>query len=251
MSDSLNGKVALVTGASRGLGKAIALELGRQGVMVGVNYNNSPDGAEDAAKTINLGESRAIAVQGDVSSFDACQKLIERVASELGPIDILINNAGLNKDRTIRRMTAEEWETVIQTDLNSVFYCTKLVIDGMIERKYGRIINMASIIGQMGNVGQSNYAAAKAGIIAFTKSAAQELARFGITVNALTPGFIETDMLAGVPEEPKAALLARIPLGRFGTAEEVARLVSYLLNDGDWVTGQQLNINGGMYMGYA
>ncbi|MPZ24851.1 MAG: SDR family NAD(P)-dependent oxidoreductase [Dehalococcoidia bacterium] len=248
---SLSGKVALVTGASRGLGKAIALELGRQGVMVGVNYNNTAEGAEDAAKTINLGEGRAIAVKGDVGSFADCEKMVEQVSSELGPIDILINNAGLNKDRTLRRMSVEEWESVIQTDLNSVFYCTKLVIDGMIERKYGRIINMASIIGQMGNVGQSNYAAAKAGMIAFTKSAAQELARFGITVNALTPGFIETDMLAGVPEEPRAALLARIPLGRFGTAEEVGRLVSYILNDGDWITGQQFNINGGMYMGYA
>jgi NAD(P)-dependent dehydrogenase (short-subunit alcohol dehydrogenase family) len=177
--------------------------------------------------------------------------MVQRVVDELGPIDILVNNAGLNKDRTLRKMSVEEWEAVINTDLNSVFYCTKLVLDGMIERSYGRIINMASIIGQMGNVGQSNYAAAKAGMIAFTKSAAQELARFNITVNALTPGFIETDMLAGVPEEPKAALLARIPLGRFGTAEEVATLVTYILTEGDWITGQQFNINGGMYMGYA
>jgi acetoacetyl-CoA reductase len=251
LTTSLNGKVALVTGASRGLGKAIALELGRQGVMVGVNYNNSAEGAEDAAKEINLGEGRAIAIKGDVASFADCEQLVKQVTEELGPVDILINNAGFNRDRTLRKMSVEEWDSVIQTDLSSVFYCTKLIIDGMIERKYGRIINMASIIGQMGNVGQSNYAAAKAGIIAFTKSAAQELARFGVTVNALTPGFIETDMLAGVPEEPKAALLARIPLGRFGTGEEVARLVTYILTEGDWITGQQFNINGGMYMSYA
>ena len=251
MTTVLNGKVALVTGASRGLGKAIALELGRQGVKVGVNYNTSADSAEEAVKEINLGEGRALAIQGDVSRFDQCQDLILRVTDELGPIDILINNAGFNRDRTLRKMSPEEWDSVIATDLSSVFYCTKLVIDGMIERSYGRIVNMASIIGQMGNVGQSNYAAAKAGIIAFTKSAAQELARYGITVNALTPGFIETDMLSGVPEEPKAALLARIPLGRFGNPEEVARLVTYLLTEGDWITGQQFNINGGMYMGYA
>ncbi|MEX2236359.1 MAG: 3-oxoacyl-ACP reductase family protein [Dehalococcoidia bacterium] len=248
---SLNGKVALVTGASRGLGKAIALELGRQGIMVGVNFNFSSEGADAVAKEINLGEGKAIAIQGDVADYEHCERVVKQAVDELGPIDILINNAGLNRDRTLRRMSVEEWELVINTDLNSVFYCTKLVLDGMIERKYGRIINMASIIGQMGNVGQSNYAAAKAGMIAFTKSAAQELARFNITVNALTPGFIETDMLSGVPEEPRAALLARIPLGRFGEPEEVARLVSYILNDGDWITGQQFNINGGMYMGYA
>lgn len=251
MGTSLNGKVALVTGASRGLGRAIALELSRHGVKVGVNYNSSPDGAEETAKEINLGESKAVAVKGDVASFAECEAMVQRVTKDLGPIDILINNAGLNRDRTLRRMSVEEWETVINTDLNSVFYCTKLVLDGMIERQYGRIINMASIIGQMGNVGQSNYAAAKAGMIAFTKSAAQELARFNITVNALTPGFIETDMLAGVPEEPRAALLARIPLGRFGEPEEVASLVSYILTEGDWITGQQFNINGGMYMSYA
>jgi acetoacetyl-CoA reductase len=248
---SIEGKVALVTGASRGLGRAIALELGKQGVNVAVNYNSTPAGAEEVAKEISAGKCKAIAVQGDVASFDECQKMVEQAVAELGPIDILINNAGLNKDRTLRRMTPEEWDTVIATDLNSVFYCSKLVLDSMIERKWGRIINMASIIGQMGNVGQSNYAAAKAGMIAFTKSAAQELARFGITVNALTPGFIETDMLAGVPEEPKQALLARIPLGRFGQADEVARLVTYILTDGDWITGQQFNINGGMYMSYA
>ncbi len=244
----LEGKVALVTGASRGIGRGVAEELAAKGASVAVNYNHSADAANDVVKTIEKGGAQAVAIQANVRHAAEAQKLVEEALAKFGQIDILVNNAGLNRDRTVRRMSVEEWDEVIETDLNSMFYVTKAALDGMIERKYGRIVNMSSIIGQMGNLGQSNYAAAKAGMVAFTKSLAQEVARFNVTVNAMCPGFIETDMLAGVPEEPRAALLARIPLGRFGKVEEVASFIRYLVTEGDWITGQQFNVNGGMYM---
>lgn len=244
----LEGKVALVTGAGRGLGRACAEELARYGASLVLNYTTSKEACEALAQQMSANGARALAVHADVRSYDQCKAMVDRALQEFGKIDILINNAGINRDRTIRRMSTEEWEDVIQTDLNSAFYCTSLVVPGMVEQNYGRILMMSSIIGQMGNVGQSNYAAAKAGMIAMTKSLAQELARYNITVNALCPGFVETDMLAGVPEEPKKALLARIPLGRFGRPEEVAALARFLVTEGDWITGQQFNINGGMYM---
>jgi acetoacetyl-CoA reductase len=159
-----------------------------------------------------------------------------------------VNNAGINRDRTIQRMSPEEWHDVIETDLSSAFYMTNLLSGHMRERNFGRIINMSSIIGQSGNIGQANYAAAKAGMIAFSKSAAQELARFNITVNAMCPGFVETDMVTALSDDIKAALIAKIPLGRFGKPEEVATFVRYLVTEGDWITGQQLNPNGGQYM---
>jgi len=159
-----------------------------------------------------------------------------------------VNNAGVNRDRTIRRMSAEEWREVMATDLDSIFYCTYAAVPHMIERGGGRIVNMSSIVGQMGNLGQSNYAAAKAGIVGFSKSAAQELAKFNITVNALCPGFIETEMVTNLTEDVQKALLAKIPLGRFGRPEEVARICRFLVTEGEYVTGAQININGGMYM---
>jgi NAD(P)-dependent dehydrogenase (short-subunit alcohol dehydrogenase family) len=174
--------------------------------------------------------------------------LIEAAVKQYGGLDILVNNAGVNRDRTIRRMTVEEWKEVMATDLDSVFYCTYAALPHMIERGGGRIVNMASIIGQMGNLGQSNYAAAKAGIVGFSKSAAQEFAKFNISVNALCPGFIETDMVMNLTDEVKAALLAKIPLGRFGKPEEVAAITRFLCTEGGYVTGAQININGGMYM---
>jgi NAD(P)-dependent dehydrogenase (short-subunit alcohol dehydrogenase family) len=174
--------------------------------------------------------------------------LIEETVKRFGGIDILVNNAGVNRDRTIRRMTADEWREVIATDQDSVFYCTHAAVPHMIERGGGRIVNMSSIVGQMGNLGQSNYAAAKAGIVGFSKSAAQELARFNITVNALCPGFIETEMVTNLTEDVQKALLAKIPLGRFGRPEEVARITRFLVTEGEYITGAQININGGMYM---
>jgi NAD(P)-dependent dehydrogenase (short-subunit alcohol dehydrogenase family) len=240
--------VAIVTGASRGIGRAVAQELARVGARVAVNYNQAKDMADGLVEEIKKMGSDAIAVRADVSRFDDCKALVEATLSAFGQIDILINNAGINRDRTIQRMSPEEWESVIATDLNSAFYMTNLVVGQMRERGYGRIINMSSIIGQSGNIGQANYAAAKAGLIAFTKSAAQELARYNVTVNAMCPGFVETDMVNALSDDIKAALLAKIPLGRFGRPEEVATFCRYLVTEGDWITGQQLNPNGGQYM---
>jgi NAD(P)-dependent dehydrogenase (short-subunit alcohol dehydrogenase family) len=213
-----------------------------------VNYFQSREAAEALVKEITGNGGRAIAVGASVADPEQVQAMVQRTIDEFGQIDILVNNAGVNRDKTLRRMAAEEWNEVIDTDLNSAFYCTAAVLPHMIERTYGRIINMSSIIGQMGNVGQSNYAAAKAGLIAFTKSAAQELARYNITVNAMCPGFIETDMVIALADEVKEALIKRIPLGRFGRPDEVAAFVRFLCTEGDWITGQQLNPNGGMYM---
>ena len=244
----LDGQVAIVTGASRGIGRAVAKELAEWGAAVVVNYYQSEAPAEELVGEIASTGGKAIAVRAGVGHPDDVQQMVERTLDAFGQIDILVNNAGVNRDRTLRRMSHEEWQEVINTDLNSAFYCTSAVLPHMIERTYGRIINMSSIIGQMGNLGQSNYAAAKAGLIAFTKSAAQELARFNITVNAMCPGFIETDMVIALADEVKEALIARIPLGRFGKPEEVAAFVRFLCTEGDWITGQQFNPNGGMYM---
>jgi 3-oxoacyl-(acyl-carrier-protein) reductase len=244
----LDEQVAIVTGASRGIGRAVAKELADHGAAVVINYFQSQEPADALAAEITSNGGRAIAVRAGVGHPDDVQAMVERTLEEYGRIDILVNNAGVNRDRTVRRMSVEEWQEVINTDLSSAFYCTNAVVSHMIERNYGRIINMSSIIGQMGNVGQSNYAAAKAGLIAFTKSAAQELARYNITVNAMCPGFIETDMVIALTDEVKEALISRIPLGRFGRPEEVATFIRFLVTEGDWITGQQLNPNGGMYM---
>jgi len=244
----LKDKVAIVTGSSRGLGRAIARDFAEHGAKVALNYYQSREPAEELAKEIKKAGGECIVVQAGVAHPDECQALIEAAVKEFGGLDILVNNAGVNRDRTIRRMTVEEWREVLATDLDSVFYCTYAAVPHMIERGGGRIVNMASIVGQMGNLGQSNYAAAKAGIIGFSKSAAQELARFNITVNALCPGFIETDMVTNLADDVKAALIAKIPLGRFGKPEEVASFVRYLCTEGDWITGQQFNPNGGQYM---
>ena len=248
MMERLDGQAAIVTGASRGIGRAVAKELADYGAAVAVNYNKSQEPAEALVKEIVDGGGKAIAVKADVGVPDEAKALIERAIEEFSQVDILVNNAGVNRDKSLRRMAIEEWQEVINTDLNSAFYCASAVIPHMVERKYGRIINMSSIIGQMGNVGQSNYAAAKAGLIAFTKSAAQELARYNITVNAMCPGFIATDMVIALPDDVKEALLSKIPLGRFGKPEEVASFVRYLCTEGEWITGQQFNPNGGMYM---
>jgi acetoacetyl-CoA reductase len=245
---SLKDKVAIVTGSSRGLGRAIARDFAEHGAKVALNYYQSREPAEELATDIRANGGECIVVQAGVAHPDECQALIEAAVKAFGGLDILVNNAGVNRDRTIRRMTVEEWREVLATDLDSVFYCTYAAVPHMIERGGGRIVNMASIVGQMGNLGQSNYAAAKAGIIGFSKSAAQELARFNITVNALCPGFIETDMVTHLTDDVKAALIAKIPLGRFGKPEEVAQITRFLCTDGGYVTGAQVNINGGMYM---
>ncbi len=244
----LKDKVSIVTGSSRGLGRAIAKELGAHGSKVVVNYNQSKDAADELVAELKGDGVEVISVKANVADEDECKALIEAAVKEFGGIDVLINNAGVNRDRTIRRMTGDEWREVIATDLSSIFYCTQAAVPHMTERGGGRIVNMASIVGQMGNLGQSNYAAAKAGIVGFTKSAAQELARFKISVVALCPGFIETEMVTNLTDEVKEALVAKIPLGRFGTPEEVARITRFLVTEGEYVTGAQININGGMYM---
>ncbi len=248
MSCLNHGKVAIVTGSSRGLGRAIVRELADHGCKVVINYFQSKELAEQLQSELKDKGQEAICVQAGVAHPDDVQNLIDTTVKEFGGIDILVNNAGVNRDRTIRRMSAEEWQEVIATDLSSVFYCTNAALPHMIERGGGRIVNMSSIVGQMGNLGQANYAAAKAGIVGFTKSAAQEFARFNITVNAMCPGFIATEMVTNLTEEVQQALLAKIPLGRFGKPEEVASLCRFLVAEGDFITGAQININGGMYL---
>ena len=244
----LKGQVAVVTGASRGIGRACAEELAREGAAVVVNYFTSPEPAEELASDVVAKGGRAIAIQANVANPEECKALIAKTIESYGQIDILVNNAGVNRDRTLKRLSVDEWNEVINTDLNSAFYCTSAAIPHMVKRNYGRIIMMSSIIGQMGNSGQSNYAAAKAGLIAFAKSAAKELARNNITVNAMCPGFVETDMVIALSDDVKATLLKAIPLGRFGKPSEVASFVRYLCTEGDWITGQQFNPNGGQYM---
>jgi 3-oxoacyl-(acyl-carrier-protein) reductase len=248
MPGALDGQVAVVTGASRGIGRACAIELAKHGAHIVLNYNTNAEAAEGTKRACEEHGVRALVVQADVSKSDEAEKLIQAAEQEFGKVDILVNNAGINRDRTVARMSVEEWDAVIQTDLSSMFYCTKAAVSGMRERNFGRIINMSSVIGQMGNVGQANYAAAKAGMVAFTKSAAKELARNNITVNAVCPGFVETDMVAALSDDIKKNLIAQIPLGRFGTAEEVATTVRFLCTEGAFYTGAQLNLNGGQHM---
>src|SRR5712692_4997169 len=244
----LQGRVAVVTGSSRGIGRAIARVLAAEGASIAVHYCRAEEQAASLAAEIEHLGAKARLVQGDLGRPEDCHKVLALAARDLGPVEILVNNAGVNRDKSLRKMSAAEWDEVIQINLNSVFHCTKAALEPMIARGWGRIINIASIIGQTGAFGQANYAAAKAGVIAFTKSVAHELAKFGITVNAICPGFVETDMMASMPAAAREVVKGRIPLGRFGEADEVARLVRFLCTEGDWITGSQLNINGGQYM---
>jgi acetoacetyl-CoA reductase len=244
----LKDRVALVTGSSRGIGRAIADELMRQGAHCVYNCMNSIEALERLLFERHGHAGRSIGVQADVSKPQACEQLVKRTLDEFGRVDILVNNAGITRDKTLRKMTDEDWHKVMEYDLNSVFYLTRLALPHMIEKQYGRIVNVSSIIGQTGNLGQANYAAAKAGMVGFTKSVAREVARYGITVNAVCPGFIDTDMLHAVPEDARQKIIAQIPLARFGRPEEVAAMVRFLVAEGEWVTGQQFNVNGGMHM---
>ncbi|MGF1471797.1 MAG: 3-oxoacyl-ACP reductase family protein [Rubrobacteraceae bacterium] len=245
---NLDGAVAVVTGASRGLGSAIAEELGRGGAKVVVNYSRSQEPAEELVSQLSDADGEAVAIQADVSNAEEAEKLINETIEHFGQIDVLVNNAGINRDKTLRKLSVEDWDVVVQTDLNSAFYTVHAALPHMTEQESGKIINMSSFVGEAGNIGQANYAAAKAGLLGFTKTAAKELARFGITVNAICPGFIETDMVASIPEEQQEKLLKTVPLGRFGQPREIARAVRYLVEDGDYITGQALDINGGVYI---
>ena len=246
---TLEGTVVVVTGAGRGIGRAIAEELGQGGAKVVVNYSQSKAPAEDlVAQLQQNGSPESVAIQANVSDAEQAARLIEDTVKHFGRIDVLVNNAGINVDRSMKNLTVEDWNKVIQVDLNAYFYTVKAALPYFMLQKSGKIINISSVIGQMGNFGQANYAAAKAGIIGFTKTAALELARSNVTVNAVCPGFIGTEMFEGIPEKGKEAILARIPLGRAGTPHEVARAVRYLIVDGDYITGASLNINGGIYL---
>ncbi|HEX6555632.1 MAG TPA: 3-oxoacyl-ACP reductase family protein [Ktedonobacteraceae bacterium] len=246
---TIDGAVVVVTGGARGIGRAIAEELGREGARVVVNYARSKEAAEDlVAQLQQNGSPGAAAIQADVSDAAQAAKLIEETLQQFGRIDVLVNNAGINVDRSLKNLTPEDWDKVIKNDLSSYFYTTKAALPHFTQQKSGKIINISSVIGQMGNFGQANYAAAKAGIIGLTKTAALELARSNITVNAICPGFIATEMFESMPDKAKEAVVARIPLGRVGTADEVARAVRYLIVDGDYITGASLNINGGLYL---
>jgi acetoacetyl-CoA reductase len=245
----LKDSVVVVTGAGRGIGRAIAEELGHDGARVVVNYSKSKEAAEDLVTRLREnGSSNAIALQADVSDAAQAAELMEETVRHFGRIDVLVNNAGINLDRSMKNLTPQDWDTVIQIDLNSYFYTVKAALPYFTQQKSGKIINISSMNGQTGSFGQANYAAAKAGILGFTKTAALELARFNVTVNAICPGFIATEMYEGIPEKMKEAILARIPLGRAGTPQEVARAVRFLIVDGDYFTGATLSMNGGAYM---
>jgi acetoacetyl-CoA reductase len=244
----LQDRVVLVTGGSRGIGAEIAKELAAQGATVAINYVSNADRAQEVVREIESYNSKVTAVQGDVANPEAMKKVYEEVMETYGKIDILINNAGITRDAKFVNMTEEQWNQVITTNMNSIFHLTKLVLPNMIEQNYGRIVNISSIIGQAGGFGQTNYSAAKAGMIGFTKSLALEVARYNITVNCVCPGYTFTDMVAAVPEKVQEKIIAKIPLGRFGTPREVAKAVRFLVVDGDYITGQSINVNGGMYM---
>jgi NAD(P)-dependent dehydrogenase (short-subunit alcohol dehydrogenase family) len=247
-SRPLAGKVALVTGSSRGIGRAIAMELADRGAVVAINFRNGQSDAEEVNYRIQEagGESRIF--QGDVADRVEARKIVNAVLDEFRQIDILVNNAGITRDKSIRKMTDDDWFDVINTNLNGTYYCTSAALPFMIEQKFGRIVNIASFVGQAGNFGQANYAASKGGIIAFTKVLALELAKFNITANVVAPGFTATDMLGSVPVEILEQIKVKIPMRRFAEPEEIAKAVAFLVCDGAHITGQQINVNGGIYM---
>jgi 3-oxoacyl-[acyl-carrier protein] reductase len=278
---NLDGKAALVTGGSRGIGQAIAIKLAREGADVAVNYQSRKDQAADVIDFINKTDRlddldemikmidimdtvdqakevremiesmgrRAILCQANVGKMDEVNKMRDKAVAEFGKIDILVNNAGIVKDKSFVKMTSEMWDDVISVNLTGTFNCSKAVIEGMLERQYGRIVNISSVIGRMGNRGQANYAASKAGIIGLTQTLAKEFADKGVTVNAIAPGFIGTDMLKSVPSNIMEKILAQIPMGRLGRPEEIASAVTYLVSpEAGYITGQVIDVNGGLYI---
>jgi 3-oxoacyl-[acyl-carrier protein] reductase len=244
----LAGQVALVTGASRGIGAAIAGRLAQCGARVGINYNTSKEAAQGVVEAITGAGGEAIALAGDVSQEGATEAVVKGLLGQWGRVDILVNNAGINRDRLLMRMTLDDWDQVLNVDLRGAFLCTKFVMPQLIKQRRGRIINISSVVGIGGNPGQANYAAAKAGLIGFTKAVAREVASRNVTVNAVAPGFIDTGgMVEKLSEEARQQILSRIPLGRFGTGEEVAEVVAFLCgHQAGYITGQVLTIDGGL-----
>ena len=243
----LDGKIVLVTGATRGIGKAIALTLGNAGATI-IGTATSKAGANNVSQILDDNKISGKGIVLDVTDNDQISKLDETIKKDFGSVDILVNNAGITRDNILLRMKEDEWEDIINTNLSSIYKMSKSVLRGMIKNRSGRIISITSVVGAMGNAGQSNYGASKAGIIGFTKSLAREVGVRGITVNAIAPGFIETDMTDSLPEDQKEALATQIPMGRLGTADEIAQAVLFLAGDGgSYITGQTLHVNGGMY----
>lgn len=245
----LEGKIALVTGASRGIGRQIALKLAGQGAFVIVNYNGSAAKAEETVKEIEAAGGKAEAVQCNVSDFEACGQMLTDVVAKHGRLDILVNNAGITRDNLLMKMSQEDFDAVISTNLKGVFNCVKHISRQMLKQRAGRIINISSVSGVLGNAGQANYCAAKAGVIGLTKSAARELASRGITVNAVAPGFITTEMTDVLSDSVKAAATEQIPMKHFGSTEDIAAAVAFLASDeAGYITGQVLSVDGGMAM---
>ncbi|MBM6949174.1 3-oxoacyl-[acyl-carrier-protein] reductase [Mordavella massiliensis] len=243
----LEGKIAVVTGASRGIGRAIALELASRGAFVVINYNGSKDRAEEVKSQIEAAGGKAQTYQCDVSDFETCQAFIQDVIKEHGRIDILVNNAGITRDGLLMKMSEEDFDRVIETNLKGTFHTIRFASRQMLRQRSGRIINMSSVVGIAGNPGQANYAASKAGVIGLTKAVARELASRGITVNAIAPGFIETEMTAVLPDAVKEASVAQIPLGHFGKPEDIAKTAAFLASDdAGYITGQVIQVDGGM-----
>ncbi len=245
----LDGKTALVTGASRGIGRAVALRLAEEGARVAINYAGNVKAAEEVKAAIEAAGGTAMLCRADIADSAAVEAMVDSVVKAFGAIDILVNNAGITRDTLLMRMKDEDFEKVLDTNLKGVFYCTKAVSKLMMKKRAGRIVNMASVVGLVGNAGQTNYAAAKAGVIGFSKSAAKELASRGITVNVVAPGFIGTDMTAGLSEAIKEKALEDIPLGKMGEPKDVANAVLFLASDqASYITGQVVNVDGGMVM---
>jgi len=244
----LKDRVALVTGASRGIGRAVAVELARAGARVAVNYAASEEAAREVVKAIEELGGQAIPVKFDVSDPEEVSRGIKEVEDALGGIEILVNNAGITRDGLLARMKEEDWERVLSVNLRGAFLVTRAVLPGMMKRRWGRIVNISSVVAFSGNPGQTNYAASKAGLVGFSRSLALEVARRGITVNVVAPGFIETDMTAALPEKAREALLSRVPMGRAGTPEEVAHAVVFLASEkASYITGTVLHVNGGLW----
>ena len=243
----LKGKVALVTGGSRGIGREIAIGLSKLGADIAFTYSSNSAKAVEVVEELIQNEVKAIAIQGNVSIEEDVNSIVGQVEKELGGIDILVNNAGITKDNLLIRMKPEDWDDVMNVNLKGVFLCTKAVARGMMKKKYGKIINISSVVGITGNAGQGNYSASKAGVIGFTKSMAKELASRGIRVNAIAPGFIQTDMTAVLKDDIKEAMLNNIPLNHFGTPKDISNVVNFLASEeSDYITGQVIKVDGGM-----
>jgi NAD(P)-dependent dehydrogenase (short-subunit alcohol dehydrogenase family) len=244
----LQDKVALVTGAARGIGRAIALEFASRGATIAIHYRSSFAEAEALSGEIQSLGVESLLVQGDVSSKDDSRHVLEAVLDRFKQVDILVNNAGINRNRSLSKMTDKDWADVLHTNLNGTFFCTRAALPSMIQRKFGRIVNIASLGGQTGAYGQANYAASKGAIIAFTKTVALEMAQFSITANVIAPGYTATEMVTGISRRALEEIQSQIPLRRLAEPQDIAKAAAFLVTDGSYITGQQLNVNGGAYM---